>query len=485
MMVTTAPTPLLDSPPSCADDRRAAQLGHTVDLKRLLMRRVTLFALVIGLLSSWVVLLQAEGRIRLHVSRAGSAVERAITSEVGQSREAFTHSLERLEGLQLKSLDGIGQLLGICVEVESIYKQRVIRRCFDDGDGYPSVIRSILAWLTPSDIQYHGQIGTYPGVKVGEFTVTPHLDNEALTVWHQIRIVIGMTVGILLLNLLVYLPVRRMLRPTEQILAVLNRMEAGDIAARMPRPGLLELRRIATGFDHLAERLQSTLATQRQLAQRLISLREEERRHLARELHDEFGQCLTSIAAEAAFIAARTQENTADPALQPAIRSISSVAAHMMESLQNILGQLRPRGLEEFGLHAALASLLEGWQRRVPACSFALRIDGTIDRLPDELTVSLYRIVQESVTNAMRHGGPANVQVLLRNDSRRCVLRIEDDGDGSRSNTSGSGLGVLGMSERVAALGGRFSIVERAPHGVRVQAEFPAEAMTMHREGHD
>jgi two-component system sensor histidine kinase UhpB len=477
MMVTTSLTHHLHQPPPPAGTTPAAPLAPTIDLKRLLVRRVTLFAVVIGLLSACVVLLQAEERIRLHVSRAGSAVERAIASEVGRSRAAFTHSLERIEGLELKSLDGLGQLLGICVEVENIYKQRVIRRCFDDGNESPSVLRWILVRLTAADILYRGQIGTYAGVKVGEFIVTPNLDHESLTVWYQIRIVIGMTFGILLLNLLVYLPVQRMLRPTEQILGVLGRMEAGDIAVRMPRPGLLELRRIAMGFDHLAERLQSTLATQRQLAQRLISLREEERRHLARELHDEFGQCLTSIAADAAFIAASTRGSEEDRALAPAIRSITSVVAHMMESLQSILGQLRPLGLEEFGLQAALEHLLEGWQRRVPTCTFALRIDGAFDQLPDELTVSLYRIAQESVTNAMRHGSPGNVTVFLLRQADRCVLSIEDDGDGSRSDTSGSGLGVLGMSERVAALGGRFSIVERAPHGVRVQAEFPAEAM--------
>src|SRR5690606_7320082 len=102
------------------------------------------------------------------------------------------------------------------------------------------------------------------------------------------------TAGVLLLNFLVYLPVRRALRPADEILAALARMEQGDLSVRMPRPELIELQRIAAGFDHLAERLEATSRGQRLLAQRLLSVREEERRHLARELHDEFGQCLTS-----------------------------------------------------------------------------------------------------------------------------------------------------------------------------------------------
>jgi protein-histidine pros-kinase len=110
----------------------------------------------------------------------------------------------------------------------------------------------------------------------------------------------------------------------------------------MPRPRLIELRRIAAGFDHLAEQLQKTLASQRHLALRLLAVREEERRRLARELHDEFGQCLASIGAEAAFIGGRAEAR--DPDLLPAARAIAAVTAHMMESLQGILLQLRPGG---------------------------------------------------------------------------------------------------------------------------------------------
>lgn len=473
-MATPLPIP---APESSLDmDEPPAAWDHTIDLKRLLMWRVTLFAVAIGLLSSAVLFMQAQTRIRVHLSRAGGVVERAIVSEVGDSRGTFQHSLEHLAGLQLMSLEGIGELLGICVEVEDIYKQPVVRRCFAQGEPAPAAIRWLLARLTDPGLHHRGQIGRYPGVKVGEFVVTPNLDNESLTVWHQVRIVIGMTLGILLLNLLVYLPVRRVLRPTEQILGVLARMQAGDVAARMPRPGLLELRRIAVGFDHLAARLQDTLAAQRQLAQRLISLREEERRHLARELHDEFGQCLVSIAAEAAFIATRTRAGLGGAAIEPAVGAITSVAAHMMASLQDILCQLRPMGLEEFGLKTALEYLVEGWQRRVPGCAFALQIDGPINDLPDELTVSLYRIVQESLTNAMRHGDPGRVVVQLHRQAAACVLSIEDDGVGGRSDTSGGGRGILGMRERVAALGGHFSIAMIEPHGVAVRAEFPAVA---------
>lgn len=453
-----------------------AECENGIDLKHHLLLRITLFALAIGIFTSGIVLYQARERIGVHIADTGSTVARLITSEAVQPRGVFRHSLHSLEGLELTSLDGIGQLLGICVAVEDIYERPIVQRCFGEKSDPPAVVRWALGHLIGPELHYRGAIGQYPGFKAGEFVITSNLDSEALAVWHQIRTVLGMTVGILVLNLLIYLPVRRALRPAEQILAVLERMEAGDLSARMPRPRLIELHRIASGFDHLTERLQKTMAEQRHLAQRLLAVREEERRYLARELHDEFGQCLTSIGAEVAFITARTREH--QPELLPAAQSIASVTAHMLESLQGILCQLRPVGLEEFGLRAGLQQLVGGWQRRLTDCTLDLIIEGEIDDLPDNLTVSLYRIVQESITNALRHGIPRKVTVHLVRQATRCSLSVADDGEGRAPSSAGSGLGVLGMNERVAALGGRFAIAALSPQGMLVQAEFPAEAMT-------
>lgn len=454
-----------DSPP-------AAEREDGADLKLHLLVRVSAFALLIGLLATALVLQQTQETISRHLERTGDTLTRLITAEAAQPRGSFQHNLD---GLELGSLEGIGQLLGICVTVEDIYKRAIVRRCFTEEPDPPALARWALGQLIGPEIHYRGNIGQYPGFKVGEFVVTPNLDSEALTLWQQIRTVLAMTFGILVLNLFIYLPVRHALRPTNQILAVLEQMRAGDLSVRMPRPRLIELRRIAAGFDHLAERLHQTMTEQRHLAQRLLAVREEERRYLARELHDEFGQCLTCIGAEAAFIAAQARE--ARPELLPAAQSIATVTAQMLEALQGILCQLRPVGLEAFGLRAGLEQLLSGWQRRMPGCAFDLLIQGDIDELPDDLSVSLYRIVQESLTNALRHAVPRQVSVRLARDASRCCLTVEDDGQGREASTPGSGLGVLGMNERVAALGGCFAMTALVPTGMRVWAEFPAEAM--------
>ncbi len=462
------------SPPSALSPPPEPLGDNALNLQLHLLVRVTLFALAIASVAIALVLYLAHDHLRSHLQRSGQVVERLIALEAVPPRGSFDRSLDSLE---LGSVDSVGHFLGICVAVEDIYKRPVTRRCFGEATRPPALVRWLFTLGLDDSLEYKGIIGQYPGAKVGEFVLTPNVDSEALQVWYQIRTVLGMTLGILILNVLIYWPVRRALAPTDRMLAVLERMESGDLSARMPRPSLIELRRIAAGFDHLSERLQKTIAEQRHLAQRLLAVREEERRFLARELHDEFGQCLSSVSADAAFIT--DQARTRLPELLPAAQSVASVTAHMMESLQGILGQLRPVGLEEFGLQAALEQLVGGWQRRMPGCGFSLKCEGPVDGLPPELTISLYRIAQESLTNALRHSAPTHVSVHLRcHPAGGCSLGVADDGSPhpAAQRSSGSGLGVLGMNERVAALGGRFVLSPLHPQGTRVLAEFPPEA---------
>jgi protein-histidine pros-kinase len=151
----------------------------------------------------------------------------------------------------------------------------------------------------------------------------------------------------------------------------------------------------------------------------------------------------------------------------------------MMESLQQILHQLRPVGLEEFGLVAGLDQLVDGWnQRSRGRCHYGLELAGTLDDLPDNLNVSLYRIVQESLTNAAKHGQATEVIVRLRR-AAAIELTVDDDGVPDDAPPAEPGLGVLGMHERGHALGGSFSLTSRAPRGMRVSVSIPLAATSM------
>lgn len=439
-----------------------------MDLKRSLLVRITLFAVAIFAVAVAFVLEQSSSRVRTHIERTGSTIQQLIDDEAARTSDAYHRSIDNLD---LSSLRAIGQLIHFCIEIEDLYLRPVAARCFAEPGEAPALLRWTMGQLIGSDAIYRGGIGYYPGIKVGELAVRPNIDSEAVDAWRQIQTLLWITLGILLLNFLVYVPVRRALRPTEQILETLGRMEGGDLAVRLPPFELIELQRISSVFNHLADRLQQTIGEQQRLAEHLLAVREEERRHLARELHDELGQCLTSINAEAAYANELARDDL--PALLPCTQAIARTTAHMMEALQQILRQLRPIGLEEFGLTAGLEQLIHGWNQRLRGrCRYRLEIEGSFDGLPDKLNVSLYRIVQESLTNATRHGEATEVCVRLYHRDG-IELRIEDDGRQSAARPAAPGLGVLGMHERVQALGGSFTLSPRQPRGMIVAATIP------------
>jgi len=442
-----------------------------MDLKRSLLIRISLFAVGIFVAAVAVVLDQSRIRARTHIQRTGSTIQQLITDEMARSADAYHRTSEDID---LSGLQAIGDLIHFCVEIESLYSQTAAR-CFAEPGEAPPLVHWAMGQLIGSDIVYRGRLGHYPGVRVAELLVRPDIASEAMDAWRQIRILLWITVGILFLNFLVYIPVRRALRPTGQILDTLGKMEAGDLKVRLPSFELIELRRISSVFNHLADRLQNTIDEQRKLAERLLTVREEERRHLARELHDELGQYLISIDVEAAYANELAHDRL--PELLPCTQAIARTTSQTMESLQQILRQLRPVGLDEFGLVAGLEQLIRGWnQRSRGRCTYRLELAGALDDFPDNLDVSLYRIVQESITNANRHGEATEVVVrLARGDA--IELSIEDDGRKDRARPAEPGLGVLGMHERVQALGGRFLLTPREPRGMIVAANIPLAAV--------
>jgi two-component system, NarL family, sensor histidine kinase UhpB len=208
---------------------------------------------------------------------------------------------------------------------------------------------------------------------------------------------------------------------------------------------------------------------------RLFQVQEEERRALARDLHDEFGQCLTATGALAASIEAGAAADRRD--LAEDARAIARITGRMMASLRGALVRLRSQDLDELGLQGSLAQLVAGWNARsAPGAAFHLDVAGNLASVPEEAAVSVYRIAQECLTSAARHGKPRDVRLRVERvagGGEAVALSVEDDGGGrpARIDTS-SGHGILGIRERIAALGGSL-LIEQAAHGVRVAAIIP------------
>jgi len=449
-----------------------------LDLKRHLIVRVFLFALGVLILGTAVALIETRHRVRADIQRTGQTIRQLITDEIQHKGSPYNRTLGDID-LNLDNLQPIGDLIHFCIRLTDLYSRDVGDRCFEDAIVLPGVLEAVMRRVIGADAMYQGTIGQYPGITVGQITITPNYGNELITLGRNLLNLLAVSLTILFMSFLIYRPVRNALAPSEAMLLTLKRMENGDLQARMPTFALIELDQIGRGFNHLAERLQETIGDQQRLARRLLNAREEERLHLSRELHDEFGQYLTSLNAEASFALELADEGV--PALRPCAESIGRTVSHMMEVLQQILHRLRPLGLEEFGLRASLQQLVDEWNRRAKGSTrFQLLFDEALDNLPDNVAVTLYRIVQESVTNAVRHGQASEIDIVLTVDQETLCLQISDNGRGGVAPEVSSevrkpgGFGLLGIEERVLALGGALRILTREPHGTVIDVRLPA-----------
>lgn len=221
--------------------------------------------------------------------------------------------------------------------------------------------------------------------------------------------------------------------------------------------------------------LAAALADNRRLAQQYVELQESERKVLARELHDELGQYLNVIKLDAVGI--RDDSQASPTAAHRRAATIVENCNHIHGALATLIRELRPTGLDELGLAAALEHCLETWRPRLPGVSLRLQIAGDFAALPESITVTLYRLVQEALTNIAKHAVARNVDIHLCRASAADVDMIEvavsDDGVGTPSGMPTQGLGLIGMRERVAALQGTLAFTSSPGRGFELSARIP------------
>jgi signal transduction histidine kinase len=321
------------------------------------------------------------------------------------------------------------------------------------------------------------------GSKIGEAVVWADPASLTSDAWHGAgRLIAALGIALPLLSGLVYAALARALRPTRLIRAGLERIVANDLSTRLPPFDLAELSAIRDVFNYLAASLSEALAERSELTRRLIALQDDERRHLARELHDEFGQSLAAIRALAA--SARQSAATGCPEVLAECDAIARTAAGMMETLRGALFRLRPPDVEDLGLAASLEGLIAGWNGRSQGKTrFEIALSGCFAGLPGELAANLYRIAQEAITNAAKHAEANRISlcVTMRDNAaplgdddpfKTIELIVEDDGD-SGDRPIKSGLGLLGMRERVAAMGGVIKFEARPGRGSALRVAIP------------
>jgi len=339
-------------------------------------------------------------------------------------------------------------------------------------DSFEALYRRLLnpGLVLKRPIAFNGKI-------FGSLTVTPSAEIEIAKAWDNLCSLLGLSIiTVLAVCLLVYLSISRALQPAKIIVSGLESLKKTH-AYRLPSFELIEWQCIATAINQLAASQQQLLAERQKLAVQLITVQEEERRYLARELHDEFGQCLAAINAVAASIAQTAEQQY--PALVDDAKHISRITKHMLDNVRDLLKRLRPAELDELGLAASLNSLVSGWNAHSGGkCQYRLNIVDDCALLPEPLTITVFRLIQECLTNIAKHASATNANITLTITTDTVALTVTDNGCATILPFAGnSGIGLLGIRERVTALGGRLTIAIAVPHGLIVDIQLPIPAI--------
>lgn len=274
------------------------------------------------------------------------------------------------------------------------------------------------------------------------------------------------------------LAIAHTLAPARTIVLALQRMSRGHYRTKLPRFRSMELAMIGGAVDALGSRLEEATEQRAALTRRLMEIRDDERRALARELHDEFGQNLSAILAFANTI--ETASAQQGNGIAQDARMISQATHHLMASLRDALKRLRNPLPDELGLEASLVNLVDSWRSQsATQPTIQLDLKGDLADISGPAATTAYRVAQECLTNALRHSAAREISLRVERragEDDALLICVEDDGGGDAARVARSaGLGLTGIRERVTAAGGSLSILP-AKRGLSVAATIPFAA---------
>lgn len=335
--------------------------------------------------------------------------------------------------------------------------------------------------LTPQDaIRVPLQM---PGMSPGHIVIAPSAGDEVAEIWETVTTIAqrGLLLVLSLLGLSSLL-VHQALRPIKTISEALPALARGEYGDRVAVAGPPELAAICREINRLSEALQEAKQRNEKLARQMVGARDEERRKLSRELHDELGPHLFSARANGGALVDAARAAPVDGNRITELGAAFLDAIGCIQSInRRILTQLSPPGLRELGLGPALRALVDNWSASLDGLRIELEVWQDANGLAEAESLTVYRVVQECLTNAVRHGRADRIRVeveLATGDSEALasgpvvVVTVQDNGVGP-SAQSQPGFGMLGMQERVMAFGGRLRLAGQAEGGTKVVAWIP------------
>jgi two-component system sensor histidine kinase UhpB len=316
----------------------------------------------------------------------------------------------------------------------------------------------------------------------GSLVITSHPNDEMNEIWDGIvtQILIGSTIATTLL-LITMIIVGRAVAPIGALTDAMTAIERGDYGTRVKQEGPPELAAIGDKLNHLAGTLEESVEDKRRLAERVVSMQDVERKELARELHDEIGPHLFALRAHVSSLVRIAETREPDVVV---LRKHGAAIWEQVNALQQfnrrVLEKLRPVGLAEFGLREAIGALLRLWREARPGVAIETTISPLLGEPGESADLTIYRIVQEALTNVFRHSDATRIEVMIgplgvpsRGGRGSILVRVRDNGSGLHRDHK-LGHGLIGMRERVRALGGAVTVTS-GDGGVTVEAVVPCD----------
>jgi two-component system, NarL family, sensor histidine kinase UhpB len=314
------------------------------------------------------------------------------------------------------------------------------------------------------------------GGKVGEVEIVGEPGDEIAEFWQNAAAMAG---TIVLLNVamvgILYVLFGRVLGPLTALAGGLSDLKRQSYDVRIPNPQTRELAAITDHFNALASALETARAENLRLNRQLITAQDDERRRTALELHDEVGPCLFGLKANASSIAsaAAALPEKDKHVIAERLRDTVAIVDHLQAINRSMLERLRPMALGHVPLKDMLGELVREQERRHARISFSFSAANIERSYGDSIDLTIYRCLQESLTNAVRHAQARQITIELHAEAkRRLALSVRDDGCGIHPGKI-AGFGMRGMQERVEGLGGRYTIESEAGNGTCVRVTLP------------
>lgn len=431
--------------------------------------------LLIGLLLSWAVSVIKNARedVLAEVESSTNLVIHLLDAEIAHYMTDFSwlnrEASDKINIFRLEELTNIRHLKVDFFDINGhLRESNRSTRVEHDGEDPPGWfvklldISSVLNEPKRKNIILNGRF-------IGELVITPDPSFELREIWEDTSGLMAI-VGLFGLSVLffVYLAVRSTFKPVKQIIHGLNQIERGEYQSRLPGFEQVELREISDKFNLMASALEQSIRNNHRLTQQIINLQEEERKKLARDLHDEIGQYLTAVHIDASAMVAAKKLTVARESAQ----AIAQITRQMMFTIQDLLARLRPRVLDELGLSLALAELIHHWRDRNRGIMVVNEISNHISQPDESVAVTVYRILQECLTNISKHADAKQVNIEVTDTAEGLYLSVQDDGRGFDLAVPSRGYGLAGMQERVEGLMGSMVIASTPGKGTRIEVRF-------------